>query len=98
MLLTISIRLRRRSHIGNWLFESVGLIASVGAAPDNDGLRIKNTGSTTVYVGGAAVTTASGLPVASTDGVVNIPTTGSEPLSLYGISATTATVSYIFPG
>jgi len=31
------------------------------------------------------VTTATGFPVASTDGVVTVPTTGAEPLSLYGI-------------
>jgi hypothetical protein len=54
------------------------LIATVGASvPENDGVRIKNVGSATVYVGGSAVTTASGFPVASTDGVVNIPSTGA---------------------
>jgi hypothetical protein len=71
------------------------LIASVGSAPDTDSLLIKNTGSTTVYVGGSAVTTAS-FPVASTDGAVTIPTTGAESLSLCRITSSgTASVVYL---
>lgn len=55
------------------------LIANVRTTvPANDGARIENTGSATVYVGGSAVTTASGFPVSSTDGVVNIPNTGLD--------------------
>jgi len=76
-------------------------IANVGASvPENDGVRIKNTGSATVYVGGSAVTTARGFPVASTDGVVNIPSTGAITEALYGIAASAGpfSVSYIFAG
>jgi hypothetical protein len=77
------------------------LIATVGASvPENEGVRIKNTGSATVYVGGSAVTSASGFPVSSSDGVVNIPSTGAASESLYGIAATAGpfSVSYIHAG
>ncbi|HXY64505.1 MAG TPA: hypothetical protein VEI45_09200 [Mycobacterium sp.] len=73
-------------------------MASVGSAPDSDGLLVYNGGSVTVYLGGtSSVTTTTGYPLpASTS--VNVPTTGSEPLSLYGITASsTATVSVLYP-
>jgi hypothetical protein len=61
-------------------------------------VRVKKTGTTTVYVGGSAVTTSSGFPVSSTDGVANIPSTGAASEALYGIAATTGTVTYIYAG
>jgi hypothetical protein len=54
-------------------------------------------GTASVFVGGSAVTTASGFPVASS-ATVNIPTTGAEPLSLYGIASAAQTVKSIFCG
>ena len=59
-------------------------------------MQVKNTGTTTVYVGGSAVTTASGFPVSSTDGVANIPNTGAASEPPYGIAATTATATHIW--
>lgn len=73
------------------------LIANVGTTvPTNDGARIKNTGSATVYLGGSAVTTATGFPVASTDGIVNIPSTGAATKSLYGIAATAGPFNVVY--
>lgn len=78
------------------------LIYSVGSAPENDGVLVNNGGSATLYLGGSTVTanTAStgGFPVAA-GATVTVPTTGAEPLSLYGIVASgTANVAYLFPG
>jgi hypothetical protein len=43
------------------------------------------------------VTTTTGFPIAANT-PVSVPTTGSEPLSLYAVAATgTATVSVIYP-
>lgn len=79
---------------------AVTLITNAGSgAPSVDGIRIKNIGSAVVYVGGSAVTTATGFPVSSTDAVVNIPDTGAVVEGLYGISTASAqTVTYISAG
>jgi hypothetical protein len=62
------------------------------------GIFINNGGTASIFVGGSAVTTASGFPIASSATLV-VPTTGAEPLSLYGIStAAGMTVKYLFPG
>jgi hypothetical protein len=62
--------------------------------------RVRNAGTASVYVGGSAVTTASGFPVSSSDGIVNIPSTGAAGEALYGIAATAGpfSVSYIYAG
>jgi hypothetical protein len=77
------------------------LIASVGAAPETGGLLVQNNGSAAVFLGGPTVTTSgatAGVQLAA-GASLTIPTTGAEPLSLYGIVATaTQNVSYIFPG
>jgi hypothetical protein len=75
------------------------LITTSGTgAPSIDGIRIRNTGSATVYVGGSAVTTATGYPVASTDAIANIPNTGAAQEGLYGISTATVSVAFIQAG
>lgn len=72
------------------------LVATVGPAPDNDGVLISS--SAAAFIGGAGVTASTGFPVAANT-PVTVPTTGAEALALYAITSTgTATVSYIFPG
>jgi hypothetical protein len=76
---------------------SVGTTATAlytqGPAPDNEGVLIYS--SAAAFVGPAGVTTTTGLPIPATTPVL-IPTTGSEPLSLYAVVSTgTATVSYL---
>jgi hypothetical protein len=77
------------------------LICTVGAAPENDGVMVQNNGSTPVLLGGSTVTTTgatAGIQIAAS-ATMTIPTTGAEPLALYGIVASgTANVSYLFPG
>lgn len=74
------------------------LIAELGAVPVNDGILVNNAGTAAVYVGGAAVTTTTGFPIAAGATQV-IPTTGAEGLALYGVVATgSANVAYIYPG
>jgi hypothetical protein len=73
------------------------LITTGPTNPDTDGQLVRTTSSASVYLGGSAVTTASGFPISSTDGVVHVPVTGSEPQPLYGISSAAATVFYIRP-
>jgi hypothetical protein len=71
------------------------LVASVGSAPDSDGLLVSS--SAAAFIGPAGVTTTTGFPIAA-NAVVLVPTTGSEPLSLYAVVASsTATVSTIYP-
>lgn len=60
------------------------LITPVGSGPDPQPVRIYNASDATVYVGGADVTTAIGIPVTST-GFIDFVFT-SEDL-LYGIAA-----------
>jgi hypothetical protein len=77
------------------------LIAEIGAAPETGGVIVQNNGSAAVFVGGSTVTAAGATagPQIAASGTLTIPTTGAEPLSLYGIVATgTANVSYLFPG
>ena len=71
------------------------LIASIGSAPDTDGVLV--TSSVAAFIGGSAVTTTTGFPIAATTPVL-VPTTGSEPLELYAVVASsTATVSVLYP-
>jgi hypothetical protein len=71
------------------------LVASVGSAPDSDGLLVSS--SAAAFIGPAGVTTTTGFPIAANTPVL-VPTTGSEPLSLYAVVASsTATVSTIYP-
>ena len=53
------------------------------------------THSAAAFVGPAGVTTSTGLPIPANTPVL-IPTTGAEPLELFGVvSSSTATVSYL---
>ncbi|MFY9765372.1 MAG: hypothetical protein WAK42_10300 [Mycobacterium sp.] len=71
------------------------LVATVGRAPDSDGLPVSS--SAAAFIGGAGVTTTTGFPIAANTPVL-VPTTGSEPLLLYAVVASsTATVSVLFP-
>jgi hypothetical protein len=71
------------------------LVATVGSAPDSDGLLVSS--SAAAFIGGAGVTTTTGLPIAANT-PVTVPTTGSEPLSLYAVvTSGTATVSVLYP-
>jgi hypothetical protein len=80
---------------------SATLIATVGAYPETGGLVVQNNGAVAVFVGGPTVTASgatAGVQIAA-NGTLTVPTTGSEPLALYGIVASsTANVSYLFPG
>jgi hypothetical protein len=71
------------------------LVATIGSAPDTDGVLVSS--SAAAFIGGAGVTTATGFPIAATTPVL-VPTTGSEPLLLYGVVASsTATISVLYP-
>jgi hypothetical protein len=71
------------------------LVATIGSAPDADGVLVSS--SAAAFIGGAGVTTTTGFPIPATTAVL-VPTTGSEPLSLYAVVSTgTATVSVIYP-
>jgi hypothetical protein len=59
------------------------LLATVGSAPENDGLLVQNNGTVAVFVGGPSVTSSgarAGVQIAA-NGTLTIPTTGPEPLS-----------------
>lgn len=72
------------------------LVCSVGSVPDSDGVLINS--SAAAFIGGSAVTTGTGFPVAANTPTL-VPTTGAEPVSVYAIvSSGTATVSYCYPG
>ena len=77
------------------------VIATIGAAPETGGIVVQNNGSAAVFLGGSNVTSSgatAGVQLA-TGATLTIPTTGAEPLTLYGVVATaTQNVSYIFPG
>jgi hypothetical protein len=60
------------------------LVASVGSAPDNDGVLVSS--SAAAFIGPAGVTTTTGFPIAANTPVL-VSTTGSEPLSLYAVVA-----------
>jgi hypothetical protein len=71
------------------------LIATISSAPDVDGVLVSS--SAAAFVGPSGVTTTTGFPIPATTAVL-VPTTGSEPLSLYAVvSSGTATVSVIYP-
>ncbi len=71
------------------------LVATIGSAPDTDGVLV--SASATAFIGGPGVTTTTGFPIAANTPVL-VPTTGSEPLSLYAlVSSGTATISVLFP-
>jgi hypothetical protein len=72
------------------------LVATIGSAPDSDGVLVSS--SAAAFIGGAGVTTTTGFPIAANTPVL-VPTTGSEPLSLYAVvSSGSATVSALYPG
>jgi hypothetical protein len=74
------------------------LITSGPSNPDSDGQLVRTTSSASVYLGNSTVTSTTGFPISSTDGVVHVPVTGSETQALYGVVASgTATVYYIGP-
>ena len=60
------------------------LVASIGAAPDTDGVLVSS--SAAAFLGGSGVTTTTGFPIAANTPVL-VPTTGSEPLSLFAVVA-----------
>jgi hypothetical protein len=75
------------------------LVAASGAVPSNGGVRVRTTSSASVFLGGSAVTTATGFPISSTDAVVNVPSTGAASEPLFALVLTgTATVNYILAG
>jgi hypothetical protein len=65
------------------------------------GVVVQNNGSTPVFLGGSTVTATgatAGVQIAA-NGTPTVPTTGAEPLSLYGVCASgTNNVAYLFPG
>jgi hypothetical protein len=70
--------------------------------PENAGALIQNLGSTTLYIGGSAVTagtTATGGLQVAANAIVNVPTTGAASEAIYGIVASGSNnVAYLFPG
>ena len=71
------------------------LVATIGSAPDTDGVLVSS--SAAAFIGGAGVTTSTGFPIAENTPLL-VPTTGSEPLELYAVvSSSTATVSVLYP-
>jgi hypothetical protein len=51
--------------------------------------------SAAAWIGGAGVTSTTGLPIPATT-VVSIPLTGAEFDAVYAVTASSATVSYFF--
>ena len=71
------------------------LVATISSAPDIDGVSVNS--SAAAFIGGSGVTTTTGFPIAANTPTL-VPTTGSEPLLLYAVVASsTATVSVLFP-
>jgi hypothetical protein len=71
------------------------LVATIGSTPDVDGVLVSS--SVAAFIGPAGVTATTGFPIAANT-PVTVPTTASEPLSLYAVvSSGTATVSTIYP-
>ncbi len=71
------------------------LVATIGSAPDTDGVLV-SASVAGVFLGGSGVTVSTGFPIPATTPVL-VPTTGSEPLLLYAVTATSATVSTLYP-
>jgi hypothetical protein len=67
------------------------LFASGSALSGRKYIAIHNTGSVTVYIGGASVTTSNGVPVYPGDTVVRAIETGST-VAIYGIAASSNAV------
>ena len=64
---------------------------------NESGVLISNGSGATVYLGGSAVTTSTGLPLAAST-TITVPTYGGAKVSLYGIVASTGTtVSFLHP-
>jgi hypothetical protein len=77
------------------------LICTVGTTPETGGIVVQNNGAVAVFVGGPTVTAtgATAGPQIAANGTLTVPTTGAEPLALYGVVASsTANVSFLFPG
>lgn len=77
---------------------SATLICSVD--PESDGVLVANTGSATVFVGGADVTASGanqGIPLAQTTTLL-VPSIGGLQHQLYGVVAvSTQTVAWLYP-
>lgn len=58
------------------------------------GVLVTNTGTASVYLGGSAVTSATGFPVASNTSVA-VPGAKGTGRGLYGIATAAMTVKYI---
>ncbi|WP_343598885.1 hypothetical protein [Mycobacterium sp.] len=72
------------------------LVCAIGQTPDNDGVLVAS--SAACFIGGPAVTAATGFPLQANT-PVTVPTTAAETLELYAVvSSGTATVSYLLPG
>ena len=72
------------------------LVCTVGAVPDSDGVLINS--SAAAFVGGAGVTASTGFPVPANTPTL-FPTTGAEPVEVYGVvSSSTATIGFAYPG
>lgn len=70
-------------------------VAVVPAA--NNGILVSNTGASSVFLGGAGVTSATGYPLAAA-ATVTVPTVGGYPHALYAITASgTSTVAFLAP-
>jgi hypothetical protein len=69
--------------------------------PESAPAQIANTGSVTVYLGGATVAAtgaSQGIPIAA-NASLQVPASASEDNTLYGIVASgSTTVSYLVPG
>lgn len=77
---------------------TVGASATLVCAIEGNesGVLINNGSGAIVYLGGPAVTTSTGLPVPVSTTVL-VPTYGGALVSLYAVSATSSTVSFLHP-
>jgi hypothetical protein len=74
---------------------TVGTSPTLIATPGTAANMVITNGAAVVFLGGSGVTTTTGLSVAA-NATVTIPVTGGQQASLYGVSATSSVVSYLF--
>jgi hypothetical protein len=76
---------------------AIGTTPTLIAVPgSSSSMVVTNTGSAAVFLGGANVTTTTGLSVGN-GATVAIPVAGGQQASLYGVAAATGnTLSYLF--
>ena len=60
----------------------------------NGGVTLNNAGTASVFVGGSAVTTATGLPIAS-GATTAVPGGKGTQRGIYGVAAAALTVKYL---